>query len=242
MKKLEDDAVILVIGDVHEQEKQFDLMVEQFNPGPKRYLASVGDIFDKGAGIEIAFSITQKLIKMEKDGYCFVVPGNHEAKHIKRQMYKNTSYSEEYKFCPELEWFSNQPFYWRFEIGNFQLLTLHGGISPNMKNWKDLGEDVMYVRDFDPQTGKRIKWDWKIINGEMKFLPTKENGVSWHEVYDGRFGYVASGHNAQHDGKAKFYSNSCNLDSACYATGILTGAVFGSGGLQDKIEIQYPRK
>jgi predicted phosphodiesterase len=241
-KKLEHDAVVLVIGDIHEQEKQFNLLVEKFNPGPKRYLVSVGDIYDKGEGMEIGHSITRKLMQLEQNGFCFVVRGNHEAKHIKKQIYKNTSYSEEYELCEELNWWSNQPFYWNFEIGNFSLLVMHGGISPNMKDWKDLNENIMYVRDFNPITGKRIKWDWKTIDGELKFVPTTNGGISWHEVYDGRFGYAASGHNAQHDGKAKFYPNSCNLDSACYATGILTGGVFGSDGLQEKIEIQFPRK
>jgi predicted phosphodiesterase len=237
-KKLEDDAIVLVIGDIHEQEKQFDLMIEKFNPGPKKYLVSVGDIYDKGEGIWVGHSITQKLMRLEQKGYCFTVRGNHEAKHIKKQYYKNTSFSEEYEFCEELDWFSKQPFYWNFEIGSFNLLTVHGGIEPKMKEFKDLNEDVMYVRDFDPQTGKRIKWTWKTVNGESQFLPTKEGGVPWHEMYDGRFGFVASGHEAQHDGQAKFYKHSCNLDSACYATGILTGAIFDTNGLKEVLTIK----
>lgn len=239
MKQLESDAQVLVIGDIHEQEKEFDLLIQKFSPGPKRYIVSVGDIYDKGAGIEVGHSITRKLIKMSEDNYCFVIRGNHEAKKIKENFnFGWKKYHKKDTTPNELKWFAKQPLYLNLKIDNFNLLVVHGGLLPKMKKIEDLDEDVMYVRDIDPLTGKKLSLVWKTIAGTQQYVPCREGGVSWHELYDGRFGYVASGHDAQRDGKAKFYCHSCNLDSCCYGTGVLTGAVFDAEGLKETIEVK----
>ena len=62
--------------------------------------------------------------------------------------------------------------------------------------------------------------------------------ASWHELYDGRFGYIAAGHHPQINGQPKMYNYSCNLDTACYHTGVLTGRIFNYKGAVKTISVK----
>lgn len=216
---------LAVVGDIHEHEEQFDKLMDLLNPSDKMFFVSVGDIYDKGFGISHAESITDKIRYMAHQGYGFVVEGNHEVKHIKKARKTNT-------LTAQLAWLEQQPLAMSFVFDNgFTVMVVHGGITPDhtlLNIERDI--NVVYIRDLD-EAGKAIKLKWVEVNGIRSLRPAKEGGRPWHESYDGRFGYIVSGHDPLKDGKPKFYQNSCNLDTACYCTGILTCQTFTENGL-----------
>lgn len=227
-------AEVLAIGDVHEHKKQFDQAVEYVLKSPNRYLASVGDIFDKGFGEETANQIIDTMMDLSKRGRGWMIRGNHELKKIKRA--KKTGLS------PQLKWVAQQPVCRVLEFhSKIRLTMVHGGITP-LHREKDLegNVEVCYVRTVD-DSGKMIRLKRKVVDGMITYHADRP-GKSWHERYDGRFGYVVAGHAAQEDGEAKFYNYSCNLDSAVYHTGILTGQVFNELGKGDLIKFEGPAR
>lgn len=215
---------IAVIGDIHAHDKQFFDLVEQIKPSEKMWLISVGDIFNKGFGEKSTNKIIHKLQELKEQGIGFTILGNHEVKRI-RKAAKNSDLASD-----ELFWMSRQPYVLSFVFSNNTRLTvLHGGVTPK-HTWADLRDnsDVVYVRKVD-ESGDYIPVKYITKNGKLEMNYLRE-GKIWHEVYDGRFGYVASGHNAQRDGVAKFYKYSCNLDTCVYNTGTLTAQIFSQTG------------
>lgn len=229
--KLSDKVKVAVIGDIHEHREQFDKILEKINPGPNMIVVSVGDIYDKGFGIEAAEYIVDKFKTMSEAGYAFVIKGNHELKHLKQLRYQDKS--------PQLMWLEKQPLVLSFRFANNTRLTVvHGGVSP-LHTWNDLNNsiDTSYIRAVD-ENGKAIPLKWiKTIDGKKELVPAKEGGVKWGEIYDGRYGYIASGHEAQRDGIPKFYNYCCNLDTAVFQTGILTAQIFSENGKEELISV-----
>lgn len=222
------DTKIAVIGDVHEHEDQFDRLLEMIKPSEKMYFVSVGDVYDKGYGVAVAESITDKIKKMAENGYAFIVKGNHELKHIKKAKLSKS-------MTPQLSWFEQQPLVLSFVFENNSRVTVvHGGVKPS-HTWGDLDYDIetSYIRKLDDQ-GEMIKLEW--FGNELR--PAKPGGLSWHETYDGRFGYIVAGHEPLKDGKPKFYNYSCNIDTACYHTGIMTCQVLSAYGLEDLYSVE----
>lgn len=221
------DTSIAIIGDVHEHSEQFKKMLNKISPSWKMWLVSVGDIYDKGFGINVAEEITGELQELQNRRIGFAVRGNHELKQIRKNR-RNLG--------AKLEWWKNQPLSLSFNFHNGARVTvLHAGITPR-HTWKSLEQDVevCYVRDVD-EVGNMIPLVWKEVDGERILMKAKAGGESWHKKYDGRFGYVVSGHAAQKDGEAKFYNYSCNIDSAVYETGILTAQVFNDDGNRSEL-------
>jgi len=215
---------IVVMGDVHEHEEQFYATLKEVRPREDMWLVSLGDIYDKGFGIKSAERITDELIKLQNKNVCYAVRGNHELKLIRKA--RKTP-----KLTPQLKWWSNQPLVLTFNFKTRNTITvLHAGVTPNMTEG-DLGHgvEVVYVRDVD-EDGQMIPLVWKDINGVQTLVKSKEGGNNWHDVYDGRFGYIVAGHAAQRDGEAKFFNYSCNIDSDIYQSGKLTSVVFNDEG------------
>lgn len=225
---------IAAVGDIHEHPDQFFQILEKISPSPERIFVSVGDILDKGFGWDKAEEILDALIPLVEEGCAYVVPGNHELKHINRNKRSDDKY---------LRWLKEQPLAISFLFENSTRLTVvHGGVTPE-HTWDDLGTnaETSYVRTVD-ESGKMIPLVWtKDQLGKDQLVPAKLGPV-WHEVYDGRFGYIVSGHDAQKDGIPKFYNFSCNIDTACYYTGRMTCQVFGSAGREELITALGPAK
>lgn len=216
------DTEIVVIGDVHEHPEQFFKILEIIKPSEKKWLVSLGDCVDKGYGNDAFVAITDKLIELDSFGYCFAVRGNHEQKHIKKN--KNN-------LSPQLQWWQTKPLSLVFEFHTGAIVTcVHAGVRSSM-TWEDLqtNTEVLYIRDLNKDE-RMIPLLWKEIDGVKTLVPAEPNGTPWHLYYDGRMGFICSGHNAQKDGVAKYYNYSCNLDSAVFETGILTGQIFTSDG------------
>lgn len=223
---------IAVVGDIHEHEYQFDQLIDIIKPSEKMFFVSVGDVYDKGFGPPIAQAITDKIRKMNNLGYGFVVKGNHELKNIRKS---------QHALSDQLAWLEKQPLALSFVFCNQTRLTIvHGGVKPRHR-WEDLNVDVetSYIRNLD-EKDEMIKLKWVEEKGNRVLLPEKTGGVSWHERYDGRFGYIAAGHEPLKDGKPRFYNYSCNIDTACYCTGILTCQVFTERGLDELHSVEGP--
>lgn len=222
--KVPQNGKVVVVGDIHEHEEQVDKLLSTINPSPEMILVSIGDIYEKGFGTKSAETIVNKFRKLSENGSAYVVRGNHELKCI-----KTAQKDKQITKC--LSWINKQPLSIIFEFYNrTRLVVIHGGVRPT-HTLDDISTDieVCYMRNLDKQNRpiKRVK---NIVNGVECMVDQIPGGRVWHEVYDGRFGYIASGHNAQKDGVCKFYNYSCNLDSAVYCTGKLSAQVFSERG------------
>src|ERR1700748_312315 len=119
---------IAVIGDPHEHFEQFNKILVKINPSEQMWLVSLGDLIDKGYGIDNFNIMTDRLIKLSDAGIGFAVRGNHEQKHIKRN--KND-------LSKQLQWWKSRPLSLTFEFYNGALVTcLHAGCRPSM-TWED---------------------------------------------------------------------------------------------------------
>lgn len=226
--RLSKDKELIVVGDIHENEWHFKEMLKRAEVGTRRILVSVGDVYDKGKGPKVAERIIQKIRELHEDGWAFMVRGNHEQRNI-RILKENKQ-----KLSDELIWCENLPLVLSFVFSNQNRITvLHGGVTP-LHTWNDVSSntEVMYVRTVD-EHGRSITHTW--VDG--KGTPEKA-GDLWHDRYDGRFGYIISGHNSQSDGVPKFYKHSCNIDTKCYETGVLTGQIVANGSLQELIIVR----
>jgi predicted phosphodiesterase len=189
---------IIVVGDIHEHEPQFDEIVELFKPNENKILVSLGDIYGKGFGTNSAESIINKLILLNKNKASYTICGNYDYKQVRK------AYRDDINMSEQLLWIDAQPWSISFEWPNGKiLLVLHGGVTKKHTHDDLNNSDIMYIKN-------------------------------WHEEYDGRFGYICAGHDAQKDGVAKFYKYSCNIDTACYYTGVLTCQEFNESGLGTK--------
>jgi len=232
--KLNNETKIAVVGDIHEHPQQFFEIIEKVKPSEKMVFVSVGDIYDKGFGRQAAEKIIDCLIPYVNLEHAYVIKGNHELKTIT----KSKNIDDKY-----IWWFKKQPLSLSFMFENgYRLTVVHGGVTPK-HTWEDLEKnaEICYVRTVD-ENGKMIPLIWKEDKNGVKQLVAKKEGQLWHDVYDGRFGYVASGHNAQKDGVPKFYEYSCNLDSAVYSSGIFSCQIFGLNGKEELIQATGPAK
>lgn len=221
---------LVVMGDVHEHEDQFNELIEEIKPDTNTLLASVGDVYNKGFGVSAAENITNTLIKLFNKGVGFAVRGNNELKNIRKIKRNNKELSD------ELKWWNSMPLSLSFVFDNNSRLTvIHGGVAP-YHTWNDLLEeiDICYIRKID-ESGKPILI--KRAGSDKGSFTKKVGGKLWHELYDGRFGYIVSGHDAQKDGEPKFYNYSCNLDSSIYTSGKLTAQEFINGNKGELITI-----
>ena len=224
---MQEDEKIVPIGDMHEQTECFYSLMADLAAEPKlkTSFVSVGDLFDKGKGASFAEEILEFIRNQEE---FYIIKGNHEIKKIKHYRRINS---------PLEKFLSNLPNALSIVWPNgFRLTCVHAGITPR-HTWEDLkyNSEICYVRSVNDK-GEMIPLIWIEKDGVKTLEPKDPNGKSWHELYDGRFGYVVSGHDQQNDGIPKFYQHSCNIDSAAYKTGILTAAIFGQNGLEKTIQ------
>jgi hypothetical protein len=221
------DVQIAVFGDVHSHKEQFYKMINEIKPSEKLWIASVGDWFDKGWNDKDAEEMIDKFMKFAARNIGFSVKGNHDIKHLK------AASKDELKSKKCLQWLNGCPLSYTFRFVNGSLLSvLHAGLTPTMTA-TDLDNDssVAYIRSIDDK-GKSVPYIFKTAEGKKIMEPARDGRI-WHELYDGRFGYVISGHHSQKDGTPKFYNFSANIDSGIYCTGRLTVQIFSEKGKED---------
>lgn len=210
---MEAGAKVTVVGDIYECKKLFYSMLKRIQPSANNLFVSVGNIYMKNSkrGDEI-------VDKIKQIGY--TVRGNNEEKLLRKARKTNTKISD------QLKWMGEQPLSIMFRfINGTRLTVLNGGVKPG-HTWLDLknNTDLLYISTLDENKEPiPLRWVDEILK------PIKEGKV-WHEYYDGRFGYIASGHDPQTDGIPQFYAYSCNLNTSCYTTGILSAQTFSENG------------
>lgn len=228
--KLKENVKLFIIPDLHEHKDQFDNAIEYIKPSHERIVVQLGDLYGKGFGISVAEYLADEMRKLIDQGFGYMIRGNHELKAIKKA-------KKSKQLTPQLLWLDKQPIVITFEfVNNTKLTVVHGGVTPR-NNWDNLYSDVntCYTRTVDSE-GKSISLKYIVNEGKQYMVPSKEGGILWHNVYDNRFGYIASGHSAQADGVPKFYKYSCNLDASCYSTGKLFVQAFSENGREELLE------
>ena len=234
---------LCAFGDVHGHEEQVDKLLEWHSKRDNIWLVSVGDLIDRGFGEECDERITNKMKCLVDAGKGFIVRGNHETKCLRRARQSGKPIKD------YITWLSDQPISLTFVFNNgTRVVVLHGGVRPGHSH-NDLIDDIeiCYIRNID-KNGKHAPLCSKIVDGKKTYFPSNPDSKSWHELYDGRFGYIISGHEAQRDGVPKFYNYSCNIDTACYNTGKLTAMVYGENGREEvlifvgKMKYEMPLK
>jgi predicted phosphodiesterase len=226
--KLNENIKLAIVGDIHESEDEWNEILSAVNPSPTMLLVSIGDVYDKGAGRHIADRITRQMMELQSSGSLLAVRGNHEAKRINKNRRD---------LSPELLWWKRQPLSITFQYPNGSRVTcLHGGVSPTMTAESICtNTEVLYLRNVD-SNNRMIRLMWVEEDGVKRLVEEKEGGVLWHNLYDGRFGYIVSGHIQQNDGIVKLYNYSTNIDTAAYLTGILSCQIMGADGKERLIQ------
>lgn len=210
---------IAVIGDIHGHLEQFNKIIEKIQPSEKMWVISVGDIKNKGFGIKAENEIISKLQSLNQPA-C-MVRGNNEIKAIREARVSD-------KMTPELEWLDKLPLTLSFRFHNGTRLTvLHAGVLPHFTE-NDLRNniEVAYVRNVG-KDGEMLNYDDAIA----------KKGIPWHDLYDGRFGFIISGHSSSSNNPT-YYNYSANIDSCCFGTGVLSSQIFSSEGLEDLIQVK----
>ena len=213
------DKELLITGDIHENEYLFDKLIQQTNIGDKRILVVIGDVWNIHES-GISKSIIRKIARLSAAGWAYMIKGNHEQKIIN----KNREPSMEVEWCRTL------PLILNFIFTNLNNISVvHGGVTPfHTRENVSTDPEVMYIRTLD-ENNKPVPVQW--IDGKLQ---PQKNGIAWHEVYDGRFGYMISSHGSD-EAPIKHFKHSCSINSRCYKNKGIIGQVVSSQGTLGKV-------
>lgn len=225
---LKTNQELICTSDIHEHPDQFFELLDKHKPSNDLIYVFLGDLKDKGHGEDAFVKIATKIKDLVNLGQAFFLKGNHELKAIKKNR-KNIDNNSIYY------WIDLQPIAISFLYPNQARYTcVHAGITPKM-TWDTISRDinVCYTRVLD-KNGNHVHM---IKNPKTEsWEPSVKDVTEWHNVYDGRFGYVVSGHNYNQNNPT-FYNYSCNIDSGVFNTGILSAVIFNQNGKKEVIKI-----
>lgn len=231
--KLKSDVKLLCISDIHEHPDQFFSILDKYPVSDKMILIVCGDVIDKGFGSKSAEKIYKKIYDLNKKNQAFMIKGNHEIKLLK--------YNKKINNFQLLKWIDSLPISLSFIYPNLSRYTfVHGGVDPQM-NWDELSYDlsVCYIRYISNKSNKMASVSKKEENGEIHYIPKDVDVSLWHDVYDGRFGYIISGHNND-PGGPRFYNYSCNIDTGVFTSGKITAIIIGEKGREEVYQSSGP--
>ena len=210
---------LAIFGDVYGTKKQFFSALEQVKPSQDMLIGFVGNVCSNVWPDNDAAIIFDKIIELHKLGYVLFIKGSNELKHLRESRRKGFLDSR-------LKWIDQQPLAVSCLFPSGSNVTLvHSGIAP-YHTWFNLGSDVdvCYIDELSASDRGTS------LEGAC--------GPLWHEAYDGRLGYVVSGHKPQLDGKPKYYNYSCNLNTAPHQTGKLCVQIFNEIGKERAMIIE----
>lgn len=225
--KINSDTKLLFVSDIHEHSDQFNTIINKFKISDKLKLVVCGDVLDKGYGINEGLAILHKIKDLSDQGNAFFIKGNHELKNIKK-------YRKNGNMPPILHWVEQQPLSLSFVYPNSSRYTaIHAGVEPKM-TWKDLTHNLnlCYIRNLSNETKEKVLLKKQEIDGKTSYISSDGGASVWHKFYDGRFGYIVSGHDNNPKGPM-FYNYSCNIDTGVFTSGKLTSVLFGQNGRED---------
>ncbi len=210
---------VIVYGDIHGCLDEFKSLREKIEIRSEDMEICAGDILNKGPYLANA------MISYLQDHHIKVVIGNNEAKALKQyRQYKNKG--EEYLQTlrpfeiatvlslndDDFSFLDSLPYFLKID----NLTVLHGGLTPRMKLDKlddNLKKELTLIRFLNKDL-KPISWN------DQKSSYNK----FWTEVYDGREGFIVSGHHPFPSPKIDKYA--INIDTGCVYGGKLTAIVF----------------
>jgi len=224
---LKSDVKLLCISDVHEHPEQFFAILDKYPVSDKMILVVCGDVIDKGFGIKSAEKIYEYIYHLTKKNQAFMIKGNHELKLLKSNKKIGRS-------AHLMKWIDSLPISLSFIYPNSSRYTfVHGGVDSKM-TWDEISYDlsVCYIRYLSNKSKKMAPVSKKETDGEILYIPKDLDVSLWHHVYDGRFGYIVSGHNND-PGGPRFYNYSCNIDTGVFTSGKLTALIIGDKGREE---------
>lgn len=211
----------IVIGDVHGCLEELEQLLERvrYDTSADR-LTFVGDLVDRGPD---SVGVVRLVRKLAREHAVVCVRGNHEDKYLRyrarlaRDKEGAVSFPEPKRILFEafvdgdLDWFESLPLH--AQVGSY--LVVHGGIDRRHQTPADLEKKryrsrLMVVRRVDPDTHQM-----------------SEGGIPWAQLYDGRFGPVAYGH--EPDDEIRIDTYAVGLDTGCCFGGKLTAMILEEG-------------
>ncbi len=210
---------VIVYGDLHGCLDEFEILRQELKITKEDIEVSVGDILNKGP------YLADKMIAYMQEHSIKAVIGNNEAKAMK-QYEKYLQSGEEYLKTlrpfevatvlsmqdKEYSYLKSLPYYLKFE----NITILHGGLTPDMKLSKNMDmvakKEITLVRYLNK---KLEPIPWSDEDNRYKF---------WSELYDGREGFIVSGHHPFPKPKVEKYA--LDIDTGCVYGGRLTAVVF----------------
>lgn len=225
----------LIVGDVHGCIEEFMHLLDTINWWRyPRQIISVGDLLDKNPG----YDNYQRILTFCRDYKVWLVPGNHEEKHLrfeerdlkerqtgrKNQMApaKDPSKHEDFwatrlqllSLCSKgwdpFRWMSQFSYY--YYIPDTDMCVVHGGLEKDRKPEDTLEKVICRVRNLDPKTGKMVH-----------LAKITEETPFWTEVYEGDT-FILYGHAPTL--KPRETKNTLGLDTGCVYGNTLTGYLY----------------
>lgn len=228
------------IGDIHSCYKKLNELLEKLdykvNPinckietvPDNHILVFLGDLIDRG---EYPISVLRLVIQAVNRKQAICLRGNHDDKLYKALIGKKVTISEDLQktiqaICEEgdkfrnevTEFLGNLPY--QVVINNGEIIAAHGGMKEKYYNIDSKG-----MRAFALYGGPTGEYD---EDGH----PIREN---WAGEYRGQ-SMVVYGHTPVSD--IKWVNNTINIDSGCFATGILTALRWPEKEIVQTIELK----
>jgi predicted phosphodiesterase len=209
---------VIIYGDIHGCLNELKALREKLDIRKEDLEISVGDILNKGP------YLAHDMIHYMQEHHIDVIMGNNEAKALKQyRKYRKSGESYLQTLRPfesgtvlsmqeeDAAFLAELPYYKRVK----NLTVIHGGLVPGM------------VLDKLDDAAKKELTLVRYLNKKLEPIPWSdaENRYKfWTEVYDGREGFIVSGHHPFPDPKIDKYA--MDIDTGCVYGGKLTAAVF----------------
>ncbi len=209
---------VIVYGDIHGCLDELKALREKLDIREEDTEISVGDILNKGP------FLAHEMIRYMQEHHIDVIMGNNEAKALKQyrkyrksgEVYLQTLRPFEIATVlsmqdEDADYLERRPYFVRLH----NLTVIHGGLTPQM--------DLEHLDD----AGKEELTLVRYLNRDLEPIPWSDQANRykfWSEIYDGREGFIVSGHHPFPE--PKIDKHAIDIDTGCVYGGKLTAAVF----------------
>ena len=231
----------IIIGDVHGCLNELKNLLNEmeYNPEDDR-LIFVGDLIDRGP-----YSIeTVQYIRDLSGRYDVIaIMGNHEEKYVRYRhwMKENKETGKTIPMhLPEIKkmiynglsetdhlWLSERPYYYFSK----DFLVVHAGVCRRRH---------LKLQDLNNKKYLNRLYSLRKIDSKGRMLsynsPTVDNERYWSNDYDGRFGIVIYGHDAQT--MVRISPHAYGIDTGCCFGGTLTALIFNENKKIERVSVE----
>jgi len=209
---------VIIYGDIHGCLDELKALREKLQIQKNDIEISVGDILNKGP------YLGHEMVRYVQEHHISVVMGNNEAKAIKQyRKYKKEGESFLKTLRPfeiatamslqeeDVVFLEKLPYFLRIE----NLTVLHGGLLPGMRLAK--------LSEAEKKEITLIRY----VNKELHPIPWSDEHNRykfWTDIYDGREGFIVSGHHPFEEPKISKYA--IDIDTGCVYGRKLTAVTF----------------